>query len=399
MAYLNLVILGTSNEKQLSIFKRTPDFSSFKGRIELVLFPYLLMVSKETELYNNHIQFFSRDRHVTPHTARIAATWAVLTRLRKPNPEHFEENLKTVVDGLKPLEKVALYDRGEAPLRLKEEEKKALRREIVKVRQEYEESEGEFEGLYGAEYEGRRGASPREMMMLLAHAAENRRFRCVTPMAVFDALDELCRDTSLYDYLRLPVQNGYHDVQQFIADVRDGYVSTVTEEVFNSIGLVEESEYDRYFFEYFRNVKAFKSDEKIYVASTNSYEDPNTDLMERVERLAEIKETADDFRSNVMAKIAAWSLDNPQVEIDYHELFPNIYASLQKEFFRERNRILTLIEEDILKYGTEDFRDLSDEDQQRVVDVLGRMKERHHYCDDCAKDVIAFVLKERAKSD
>jgi len=237
------------------------------------------------------------------------------------------------------------------------------------------------------------------MMMLLAHAAENRKYSCVTPMAVFEAVEELCRDTSLYDYLRLPVQNGYHDVLQFIKDVRDRYVETVTEDVFNSIGLVEVSEYDRYFLEYFRNVKAFKSFEKIYVATTNSYENPNTELMERVEKLIDVKESADDFRSSVMAKIAAWSLDHPQVEIDYHDLFPNIYSALQKEFFRERNRILTLIEEDILKYGTEDFGDMSDEDQQRVVDVLGRMKEQHQYCDDCARDVIAFVLKMRAESE
>jgi serine protein kinase len=399
MAYLDLVILGTSNEKQLSLFKRSSDFSSFKGRIELIEFPYLLMVSKETELYNNHIQLFSRDRHVTPHTAQTAASWAVLTRLKRPNPDYYEESLKSVVNGLSPTDKAALYDRGVSPLGLKEDEKKALRREIVKVRAEYDDSEGEFEGLFGAEYEGRRGASPREMMMLLAHAAENRKYSCVTPMAVFEAVEELCRDTSLYDYLRLPVQNGYHDVLQFIKDVRDRYVETVTEDVFNSIGLVEVSEYDRYFLEYFRNVKAFKSFEKIYVATTNSYENPNTELMERVEKLIDVKESADDFRSSVMAKIAAWSLDHPQVEIDYHDLFPNIYSALQKEFFRERNRILTLIEEDILKYGTEDFGDMSDEDQQRVVDVLGRMKEQHQYCDDCARDVIAFVLKMRAESE
>ncbi|MGH9361867.1 MAG: AAA family ATPase, partial [Thermoanaerobaculia bacterium] len=86
MAYLNLMILGTSNEKQLSLFKRSADFSSFKGRIELVPVPYLLMVSKEVEIYHRHISSFARDRHVTPHTAYIAALWAVLTRLRKPNP-------------------------------------------------------------------------------------------------------------------------------------------------------------------------------------------------------------------------------------------------------------------------------------------------------------------------
>lgn len=396
MAYLNLVILGTSNEKQLSLFKRTPDFSSFKGRIELISFPYLLMISKETELYNNHIQLFSRDRHVTPHTAEMAATWAVLTRLRKPRASEYDDLLKETIDGLTPMAKALLYDRGELPRNLKEEEKKALRRDLVSVRAEFEEVEGEFEGLYGAEYEGRRGASPREMMTLLAHAAENRKYQCVTPMAVFEALEELCRDTSIYDYLRIPVDKGYHDVWQFIKDARTNYIQRVTEEVFNSIGLVEESEYDRFFLEYFRNVKAFNSRERIYVASTNSYEDPNTDQMERVEKLGNVQEPADEFRSNVMSKIAAWSLDHPQKEIDYHEIFPELYRGLQQEFFEERNRMLTLIEQDILRYDTEDFGDLTDEDQQRVVDVLSHMKERHQYCGHCAKDVIAFVLKMRA---
>ncbi|HVR75244.1 MAG TPA: serine protein kinase PrkA, partial [Planctomycetota bacterium] len=50
MAYLDLVILGTTNEKQLSHFKRSPDFSSFKGRIELIPAPYLLRYSTEVDL-------------------------------------------------------------------------------------------------------------------------------------------------------------------------------------------------------------------------------------------------------------------------------------------------------------------------------------------------------------
>src|SRR5262245_53070087 len=58
MAYLNLMILGTSNEKQLSLFKRSADFSSFKGRIELVPVPYLLMYSKEVEIYQPQLTSF-----------------------------------------------------------------------------------------------------------------------------------------------------------------------------------------------------------------------------------------------------------------------------------------------------------------------------------------------------
>jgi hypothetical protein len=56
-------------------------------------------------------------------------------------------------------------------------------------------------------------------------------------MAVFSSLEELLKDSSLYDYLRLSVDGGYHDVRRFLEDVRDVYLRWVTEEVYDSIEL------------------------------------------------------------------------------------------------------------------------------------------------------------------
>jgi predicted Ser/Thr protein kinase len=237
MAYLDLVIFATANEKQLSVFKRSPDFSSFKGRMELISVPYLLRYSTEVELYRRQIRSFSRDRHVTPHAATVAALWAVLTRLRKPVKEDFSEPLASAVTRLTPLEKSRLYDSGEPPDHFTDEERKALKAGVLEVRGEFEEHEAEFEGMFGAEYEGRRGVSPREMLTLLSRAAETRTFQCLTPMAVLGAIEELIRDVSLYDFLRLPAEDGYHDVHSLLADVRREYLRWVRDEVYDSIGL------------------------------------------------------------------------------------------------------------------------------------------------------------------
>ncbi len=393
MAYLNLMILGTTNEKQLNLFKRSSDFSSFKGRIELVPVPYILMYSKEMEIYNRHIKSFSRDRHVTPHTARIAAIWAVLTRLRKPNPSRYTGLLASVVSTLTPIEKAKLYNHGETPARLRDEEKKILQANVLTLRREYDEEEGEFEGIFGAEYEGRRGASPREMMAMLSRAAENRKFRCLTPMAVFDAMAELTKESSLYEFLRFPSDEGYNDVRKFLDDVKEEYIHLVTEEVFDSISLIDEEEYKRLFLEYFRHVKAFCSREKVYNSTTNSYEPPNHDLMHSIEKLLNFSESPEVFRSNIMTKIGARSLESPRGKINYHDLFPGILQALRENFYRERNRLLTLIEEDILKYDSEDFALLSVEDQKRVKEVLAKMQAKYSYCQSCAKDVIAYVLR------
>ena len=246
----------------------------------------------------------------------------MLTRLRKPSPKNYQGALAGIVARLSPLEKAKLYDRGEPPSQLKEDEKKLLVSATLQLRREYDEEEGEFEGIFGSEYEGRRGASAREMMAMLSRAAENRNFRCLTPMAVFEAITELCRDMSLYEFLRFPVDEGYHDVQKFLEDVKEEYIELVSQEVFDSISLIDEGEYNRLFLEYFRHVKAFCSREKVYNPTTNSYEPANLEFLESIERLRGLSEPAEVFRSNIMTRIGAKSLERPGHEINYAGAVP-----------------------------------------------------------------------------
>lgn len=395
IAFLDVVMMATANEKQLALFKRNPDFSSFKGRLALIGVPYLLRYSKEADLYDRHIENFARDRHVTPHTATVAALWAVLTRLRRPSPKNHGPDLAPIVARLTPLQKVMLYDHGEVPLELRDEERKMLKNAIRDLREEHNEAEGEFEGIYGAEYEGRRGASPREMMSLLAHAAENEDFDCLTPLAVFEELDKLVKDVSVFEFLRLPIDNGYHDCPRFIEDIKEHYRAMVEQEVFDSIGLVEEHEYERVFEEYFHHVKAFDLGEKLFVPSRNEYVEPSEDLMQRIEDLLEPREEIAKFRSGLMTKIAAYALDHPDEPINYRVLFPEIYNLLKQSFYRERDRALMIIEQNILKYFTEEREYLDAKERGEVERALGTMSEKYGYCHNCARDVIAFVLRTR----
>jgi serine protein kinase len=153
------------------------------------------------------------------------------------------------------------------------------------------------------------------------------------------------------------------------------------------------------FLDYFRHVKAFDVKEKVYDSTTNSYNDANEELMGRIESLVDISEDKAEWRSNIMTKIAAWALDHRNKSIDYHELFPAIYRSMRGNFYQERNRILTLIEQDILKYGTDEFDLLSEAEQKQVKDALATMNEKYSYCESCARDVIAYVLRDVADSD
>lgn len=393
-AHLDLVMCGTANEKQLNLFKRNPDFSSFKGRLSLVRVPYLLQYGREAELYDRHLANTASSRHIAPHTATVTALWAVLTRLRRPSPKNYPPDLAPIVARLTPIQKAFLYNHGEVPLESREIDQKTLKNSIRMVREEHEESEGEFEGIYGAEYEGRRGASPREMMALLSEAAENSKDGCLSPFTALQQIEKLVKDTSVYEFLRLPIDNGYNDCSRFIEDVKSFYLKRVHEEVYSSIGLVDEQEYTRVLSDYFQHVKAFCLGERLHVAHRDEYIDPSETLMNRIENLLDIKDDIRAFRSNLMTQIGAYSFDNPDLQVNYKLLFPEIFQQLKASLYEEKNREFQPVEDNILKYFTEDKKNLNPEETMAVEAAIDRLCQRHGYCPVCAKDVMAHVLSQ-----
>ena len=394
-AHLDVVLTGTANEKQLNLFKKTPDFSSFKGRLALVRVPYLLEYSREEELYQRHIMRHTPGGSVAPHTAEMAALWAVLTRLRRPSPSSHSADLAPAVARLTPLQKALLYDHGEISFDIKDDQRKLLQQNILALRQEHDESEGEFEGIFGAEYEGRRGASPRDMMTLIATAAENHSWNSLSPLAIFPELELLVKETSIHEFLRLSVDNGYHDSVQFIGDVRKHYLGIVRQEVFESIGIVEEGEFDRVFVEYFQHIKSFNSGQKFYSEHTGMYQEPSQDLMARVEQLLNISHGIPEYRSDLMGRIGAYATENPDQPLDYQDVFPEIYRKLKHSFWRERESTLDGLQHNILQYFTDERKTLSNEEIAVVENTLEKMMNKYGYDSKSAHDVISFVASNR----
>src|SRR5690606_5099035 len=97
-------------------------------------------------------------------------------------------------------------------------------------------------------YEGRVGASPREMQTVLLAAVGSTRYEYVSPLVVLDEIAELCKQASLYEFLRQDVQpGGYHDHRKLVEVARIRLFDQIDDEVRASVGLVEESEYGRVF--------------------------------------------------------------------------------------------------------------------------------------------------------
>ena len=115
--------------------------------------PYLRRLEIEREVYDAQVTPVTVGRHVAPHATRVAAMWAVLTRLKRPLAERFASDARPLIERLTPLEKLKLYQDGEAPDRLSVQQQKELKKLIPAL---YEESDAY------PNYEGRSGASARE---------------------------------------------------------------------------------------------------------------------------------------------------------------------------------------------------------------------------------------------
>ncbi len=105
-------------------------------------------------------------------------------------------------------------------------------------------------------YEGRSGASAREIKTALFNAAQNPNARCLTPLAVLEELDALCRDKSVHDFLQQEVVDGYHDHEEFVRVVEADYLDSIDEEIRDSMGLVSEAQYRELFGRYVTLVSA-----------------------------------------------------------------------------------------------------------------------------------------------
>ncbi len=386
---LDAVFIGSSNEGYLAAFKEVAEFQSFKGRMELVRAPYLLDYRVEQRIYEAqiHAAHLETDKHVAPHVAWVAALWAVLTRMKKPMPEKYTKGLADSVAKLAPMDKALLYADAQTPEGLTSEQSRELLAGVEKVARESD--------MY-PNYEGRTGASPREMKMLLMNAAQNPKFACVSPFALFEELEELVRGVSVYDFLKQePLPGGYHENRKFIFQVRDRLLDRIDDEVRTAMGLVEERRYIDQFDRYISFVSHWVRKEKIANPITGRDEEPDEEFMGEVERVLQMQSRREEFRREVITKIGAWSIDHLRQKPDLERIFPRQIADLREAFFTDRKKQVRRINEDLLVLLTDGPDKMPPDQVVAARTTLNNLRGRYGYCDNCAKDAVLALVRKR----
>jgi serine protein kinase len=386
--FLDLTFIGSCNDIHLAAFREIPDFQSFKGRIELVRVPFILDVRHEEALYRERLREAAGKRHIAPHTAYVAALWAVLSRMRKPQIERFPSTLAEVIGRLSPLDKAELYSTGQVPRDLPQDRARELAAHIKDL---WHESD-----TYPI-YEGRVGASPREMQgVLLAAASASTRYDYVSPIAVLEEIIELCKQASLYEFLRQDVQpGGFHDHKKLVEVARARLFDRIDDQVRAAVGLVEESEYGRVFDRYITHVMNAIKKEKVRNLQTGRMEEPDEGMMKEVERTLEITGRPEDFRQSLIAKIGAWSLDHRGQKPVMSEIFSDLLRKLRDAYFERHRKTIAKGVSDLVKLLSGHEGSLSAEARTRAEAALQTLTDQYGYSRDSARDLVGALASMR----
>ena len=237
------------------------------------------------------------------------------------------------------------------------------------------------------------------MKLLLMNAAQSPKFKCLSPFAVFEELEDLVRSVSLYDFLKQePLSGGYHENRKFIFQVRDRLIDRIDDEVRTSMGLVEERRYIQQFERYVSHVSHWVKREKVRNPVTGKDEDPDEELMGDVERMLEVgsgEGRREEFRREVISRIGAWSLDHPGKKPDYERIFPRPIAHLREAFFGDRKKQIRKINEDLLVYLVDGPARMAADAAEASAKTIDGLKQRFSYCEHCAKDAVLALVRKR----
>ena len=382
-ANLDIVFFATTNEKHLDAFKQTPDFASFKARFELVTAPYLLDYHDEVKIYKSDLEALKKAKPVGPYTLEVICLWAVLTRLRRPNTHFYTNKEQDLIKKLDPINKARLYSDDKIDAKYSIKEAKDLASIKSKVLSEYAST---------VAFEGRFGVSPREIKSILYKSILNPNEKSLTPISMFKALEDLIKEKSVYQFLQIEPQEGYHKCDDFIEKTRIYYAKKFQSEFIKSMSLVDDVAYESLIERYIDHVVASVKKEKIYDSLKRQYVEPSENIMKDIEDILKPTLAVDKFRESLITKLAARKIENPNEEIVVVEVFDDILQKIESHYYKKKEDKVKKTLEAILALDTESEKLFTVADLTLAKSTLENLEARFGYDKESSLESSKFLI-------
>jgi serine protein kinase len=344
MIYADEVIVSHTNENEYISFAGNKKSEALQDRIILVKVPYNLRVSQEERIYDKLLKQSEalRNVHIAPNALRVAAMFAVMTRLEEPR--------RANVDIVK---KMKLYD-GEDVEGYKSKDVRELKDEAAR--------------------EGMDGISPRYIINRLSTALVRDGVTCINPI----------------DALRA-IKDGFEQHTGINSEQRERYLNLISaaRKEYDEMAKTEVQRAFVYSFEemartmcnnYLDNVEAYCNKERIKDPITEEELEPDEPLMRSIEEQIGVSENAKNtFRQEILIRISSYARKGRAFEYNSHE---RLKEAIEKKIFADLK--------DVVKITTS--AKTPDPDQlRRINEVVDRLIREHGYCPVCANELLTYV--------
>jgi serine protein kinase len=287
--------------------------------------------------------------HIAPHTMRLAAMFAILSRLEEPKDQKFTL-----------LTKMRLYNGEKIDGAGREDEKKL--REI-------------------AEREGMDGISPRYVVNRISACFTKYGKTYITPMDIVRSIKEGFSTNAKL------TKDDINRFENIITTVMEEYNKIATNEVQKAFFLNFEHEIKDLLNNYIDNVGAYLDDDKVK-NEWGDLEEPNHRLMRSVEEKIGVTDGGKDaFRQEVYRKMIKSKSETGIYDYQSH---PRLKEALQKQLFEERSDIIRL---------TVSVRNPDPEALKRLNEVIKTLSEQCGYTPESANDLLRYVSSIMAKNN
>jgi serine protein kinase len=357
--YIDTLIMSHTNQTEFDSFKSDKKNEALHDRMYKVEVPWNLRVDDEIKIYEKMIDESDfRNIHIAPGTLRVAAEFAVLSRLRK----------STRVSNK--ITKMKLYN-GEIPVEFKKTDI-----DIKKLREEGRELG-----------EGMSGISPRFVVnaLNLALGAKEER-KCINPIDMIRSL----RD-NFNHHIGIPDE----DKEIFMSiltgnkeSVASEYKDWAKKEVNMAFLWAYDEQAQELFYRYMINAEGYCKNEQIIDSVTGEYHNPDEKVMRSIEELIGVPmESRKEFRNGIFVYKSDFLGRGKDFTFkDYDPLREGIEKKLMGDL------------KNVVSLSIADSSATNPKSKKRREVALETLKEKG-YCDKCGSMLLSFIGEVLRKED
>ena len=345
LIYLDETIVAHTNLAEFNRFLQEKENEALLDRMVIIRIPYTLSYHDEARIYQKLVTSAPAfvDVHMDPHVLKLAAVFAILTRLQKSERE-----------GLDLSKKLRLYA-GEAVEGVSESE-------VTRIRAEAPE-------------EGVGGVSPRFVINAISNAIIRSDKRSLTSMEMLIALKD-----SIESDARMDVKQKKAWVDFLVLARKDFYNRWVKEDVHRALFASFEIEAQQLLEKYLDEVEASLDHREVTDPITGESRAPDERFLRSVEDKIKISESGKlSFRQEVVRKAMVAYKGGEKFTLDSHS---RLHEAIEQHLFTERRDVLRLV--------TSSARP-DEEARQKITAVQERLMREYGYDEHSAKEALNYV--------